>query len=111
MAQTKYDREHVRDVLDVLLTRLVQARARRTRPGSEFERLLDGKRGEVHVVLGGILDVSTVVLVDLLRGKRVVLNIALDRMILAALIRERLQQRGAPSARTAQYNYNYGQCF
>lgn len=72
--------------------------------GCKLQRLVDCECWEMNVILGAVNDVAAVVLGNILCGERVIVYLALHKMIFGTLIGKRLQQRAAPRARTSQDN-------
>ncbi|KAH9172854.1 hypothetical protein EDB89DRAFT_841196 [Lactarius sanguifluus] len=62
VSQTENDLRYAGYVLHVMTTRTPQAIVRCTHLGHKAECFLDGKRWEMHVVLGGVDDIAAVVL-------------------------------------------------
>jgi hypothetical protein len=103
--EAKQRLEHIHHRADVLgATLSVEARMRRTRLRGKAERLVDGQRREVDVVLGRVHEVAAVVLRHRLGREGVVADVAMHGVVLAALIGKRLQERRAATARTAEDN-------
>ena len=87
MAETKYSGKDVGDGFDVIFPAFaVGSCVWGTSLGCEPNRFLDGEGREMDVVLGRILDVTTIIGGNFLGGEGVVVNIALDLVIGIALI-------------------------
>jgi hypothetical protein len=97
--------EHIHHRADVLGAALsVEACMRRTRLRGESERLVDGQRREVYVVLGRVHQVAAVVLRHRRGREGVVADVAMHGVVLAALVGKRLEERRAATARAAEDN-------
>ena len=103
MSQTKNSLHNVGDIFHVTTTR-PQAIVRCTHLGREAESFLDGKRGKMYVVLGGVDDIPAIVLGNVFRCEGVIMHFTFHKMILGALVGERFQERAASRAWVAQYD-------
>lgn len=68
----------------------------------EGEGLSDGEGGEMDIVLGAILHVATIVLSDFLRRQGIVMDIAINVVVLAALVGQILEEGATSRSRTPQ---------
>ena len=97
MAETKHGLDDVNNVRDVLLARLfIQTGPRRTGLRSKAERLVDGKRREVHVVLWAVLHVAAIPFFNVFGAEGIIPHVAVDGMELPALVCEGLEERATP---------------
>ena len=104
MSQTENGLRDVGDVFHVMTTWTPQAIVRCRHLGRKVECFLDGKRGEMYVVLGGVDNIAAVVLGNVFWCERVIMHFTFHKMILGALVGERFQEGAASRAWAAQYD-------
>jgi hypothetical protein len=95
MFQSKNRSENLRHHVHMLRSSFIDSDFWSSHFGSEVKGLLDRQRREMHIVFGTVLHVTAIIFSDFLGCERVVVNLAFDRMILAALVGNRFQERGA----------------
>lgn len=103
VAKPKDGDEDVGDFADKLVSGLTfHSSVRCTSLSRKLDCFLDGQGGEMDVVLGGILDIPTIVSGDICGGERIIVNITLDVMVCVALVREHLEERCASGSWATQ---------
>lgn len=105
MVKTKGSREDVSDFFDKVTPGLtIRSHVWRPGLGSESDCFLDGQGREMNIVLGRVLDITTIMSGDLLRGERAVSNIALNIVVCVTLVCEYFEKCRASGSWTAQYD-------
>lgn len=96
MSKAKDSRQNIDHALDVIISGLsADTCMRRSCLCGKGEGLLNSKRREMNVVLGTVLDVTTVELLDVVGAEGVVMNSALDGAVFGALVGKDAQERSA----------------
>ena len=107
MAKTKDGRQDLYNRLVVLLARAaLNAIAGRASLRREPERLLDGQRGEVHIVLGTVLHVAAEVFLDFGRREGMVMHLALDAVKFRPQVGEHLEETGASRSGPTEHDFD-----
>ncbi len=96
MSQTENGLDDVRCSIHVMTTRVpLKAIVRCTHLGRKTESFIDGKCGEMYVVLGRVVNIAAVVLGNVSWSERVVMDFAIHAIIFGALVGKYFQQRTA----------------
>jgi len=106
MTKPENSGQDVGDGFDVVVPALaVRSRVWGTSLGCEPNRFLDGEGREMNVVLGGVLDVTAIVIGDLLGGQGTVVDITLDVVVGIALVCDHFEERCASRSWAPQHNW------
>lgn len=106
VTETEDGGEDVGDFLDKLIPGLITGPGMwGTSLGRKPDRFLDGQGRKMNVVLGRVLNVTTIVSSDLLWSQRIVVNLALNVVISIPLVREYLKERRASRSRATQHDW------
>jgi len=96
MIESKDSAIHVSDLPRELAPRLiVDARVRCSCLGCKVDCLVNSERGEVNIVLRGVLHIPTIVFENLLGSESVIEDVALYRMIFFPLVGKGFEERAA----------------
>ncbi len=107
MSQTKNSGEHFGGVVGEILAGPIDADPGCTRGRGKREGFANRKRREVDVVFWTIQDIATEMFLEVVGGDGVVVDVARNRVVLLAMIGERLQKRGAARPWASQDDYRW----
>lgn len=102
MSQSENSRQYVRYRLAMLSASFGDTRLRGAGLCSEVKGLLHRECGEVHIVLGAVLNVSAIVLRNFCGCECVVEDVSMNGVVVSPVVGEGLKQGTATRARTAE---------
>lgn len=106
MTKAEDSGKDIGDFFDVVVPALtIRSSMWGTSLGRKPNRFLDGEGREMNIVLGGVLDVTTVMSGDFVGSQRIVMDITPDVVVGVALVCEHFEECRASRSRAAQNNW------